>query len=194
MDKALIQEILREYPRLEESWIDNAKPVHTVYLDAYYIDETEVTNEQYCRFLNSEKYREDEYRGGYMCLDIDSTFCLIEKDGNTYKPKSGYEKHPVIMVTWRGAAAYAQWAGVRLPTEAQWEKAARGGLVGKKYPWGDSEPDGSNANFADKNTDYDMRDKNVDDGYERTAPVGNYTPNGYGLFDMAGNVWEWCFR
>jgi formylglycine-generating enzyme required for sulfatase activity len=115
---------------------------------------------------------------GHKLLDIDSTWCRIEKLGNTYKPKSGYEKHPVICVSWYGATAYAQWAGARLPTEAQWEKAARGGLVGKTYPWGDEIPDLSKANYG--------RNEGG------TTPVGKYLPNEYGLYDMAGNVWEWC--
>ena len=114
---------------------NDEKPVHTVYLDAYYIDETEVTNEQYCAFLND--YGKNQDTAGHELLDIDDEDCLIEKVGDTYEPKSGYEEHPVIQVSWHGAAAYAQWVGARLPTEAEWEKAARGGLVGKKYPWGD---------------------------------------------------------
>jgi formylglycine-generating enzyme required for sulfatase activity len=89
----------------------------------------------------------------------------------------------VVNVSWGGAAAYTQFYGKRLPTEAEWEKAARGGLVGKRFPWGDSDPDGTQSNFADKS---------VDDGYRYTAPVGSFTPNGYGLYDMAGNVGEWC--
>jgi len=159
---------------------DDEKPVHTVYLDAYYIDETEVTNEQYCIFLNDHGKNADTV--GHKLLDIDSNRCLIEKAGNTYKPKSGYEKHPVIEVSWYGAAAYAQWASARLPTEAQWEKAARGGLVGKKYPWGDtiSHDDANYSGTGGK------------DQWNSTSPVGSFAPNGYGLYDMAGNVWEWC--
>ena len=159
---------------------DDEKPIHTVYLDAYYIDETEVTNEQYCAFLND--YGKNQDAAGHELLDLDDSDCLIETVGNTYKPKSGYEKHPVIEVSWYGAAAYAQWAGARLPTEAEWEKAARGGLVGKKYPWGDdiTHDDANDSRTGGK------------DKWERTSPVGSFPPNGYGLYDMAGNVWEWC--
>jgi len=162
------------------------KPVHTVYLDAYYIDETEVTNEQYCAFLND--YGKDEDAAGHKLLYVDPIFyidpicCRIKKVGNTYKPKSGYEKHPVIYVTWYGAAAYAQWLGARLPTEAEWEKAARGGLVGKKYPRGDDITH-DEANYSGTGGK---------DQWGTTSPVGSFTPNGYGLFDMVGNVLEWC--
>ena len=178
------------YKSVRAGLFKNETPRHTVYLDSFYMDRYEVTNALYARFLN--EYGKDTDAAGHELLDVSSRHCLIEKKGDTYKPKAGYENHPVMLVSWYGAAAYVQFYGKRLPTEVQWEKAARGGLAKGRFPWGDDDPDGAQCNFADKNTDYPWSDKNADDGYERTAPVGSYPPNGYGLHDMAGNVYEWC--
>lgn len=135
---------------------DDEKPTHRVYLDAFYIDVCEVTNEDYKRFMDATGHPAPQYW----------------KDDRFNAPDQ-----PAVGVSWYDAAAYCHWAGRRLPTEAEWEKAARGGLTGKKFPWGDS-IDPSKANYGKK--------------VGRTTPVGTYPPNDYGLYDMAGNVWEWC--
>jgi iron(II)-dependent oxidoreductase len=150
---------------------ENETPRRAVYVDAFYMDIYEVTNAQYKKFMDAT--------GHYPPLYWDDSLYNAPNQ-------------PVVGVFWYEAVAYAKWAGKRLPTEAEWEKAARGGLVGKKYPWGDSEPNGTQCNFADRNTDFKLSDKSVDDGYEYSAPVGSYPANGYGLYDMAGNAWEWC--
>ena len=147
------------------------QPVHSIYVDAFYMDVHEVTNVQYKKFVDTnpqwQKNRiPDKYHDGNY---------LKHWNGNTY-PK-GKGNHPVTYVSWYAAMAYAQWVGKRLPTESEWEKAARGGLPGRKYPWGNL-IDSSKANY----------DRSIGD----TAPVGQYTPNTYGLYDMSGNVWEWC--
>ena len=149
----------------------NERPVHTVHLDAFYMDKYEVTNVQFKLFVNAnpqwQKSRIDRrFHNGYYLDHWDDTYPF------------GEGEHPVVYVSWYAAMAYAEWAGKRLPTEAEWEYAARGGLSGKKYPWGDDEPTAAYANYH----------RNVND----TTPVGRYAANGYGLYDMAGNVWEWC--
>ena len=143
-----------------------ALPVHTVYLDAFYMDIYEVTNAQY------QKFMEATGRAAHRHLS---------------DPKYRAPEQPVVGVSWHDAVAYAEWAGKQLPTEAQWEKAARGGLAGKRYSWGDEAPDAGGIYRAN----YDQDDYAAD-GYYYTAPVGSFAPNGYGLYDMAGNVWEWC--
>ncbi|MEK7399599.1 MAG: SUMF1/EgtB/PvdO family nonheme iron enzyme [Candidatus Poribacteria bacterium] len=140
---------------------NDEKPVHAVYLNAFYMDKYEVTNTQYGKFMKESKHEAPKYWN-------DSSF-------NT-------PNHPVVGVSWNDAKAYAEWAGKRLPTEAEWEKAARGGLVGKLYPWGDTlTHDDANYNGTGGK-----------DIWKYTSPVGSFAPNGYGLYDMAGNVWEWC--
>ena len=171
---------------------DNQKPVHTVYLDAFYIDIHEVTNAQYRKFVQATGHREPVGKG------------FVEGSRGEWNPgfRSWSDKRfngddqPVVCVNWEDAMAYCKWAGKRLPTEAEWEKAARGGLVGKKYVWGNVMPPPRGAgNFADGAgrgilPDY-LRVNGYDDGYIYCAPVGSFDANGYGLYDMAGNVWEW---
>ena len=177
---------------------DDEKPVHTVYVDAFYMDKYEVTNAQFKAFVDANPQWQknnipDKYHDGSY---------LYDWTGNSYP--SGEGNHPVRYVSWYAAMAYAQWVGKRLPTEAEWEKAARGGLNGKKYTWGNVAPNGTQWNFADKNLsehwsddwtealDENWADENADDGYFHSAPIGSYPPNSYGLYDMAGNVYEWC--
>ena len=178
---------------------DFGKPVHTVYVDAFYMDTYEVTNAQFKAFVDANpQWQRDNIPDKYH----DGNYLLFW-NGNNYS--SGTGNSPVVCVSWYSAMAYAQWAGKRLPTEAEWEKAARGGLVGKTYPWGNSAPDGTQCNFADVTlanfianrniTDMAgiVTDDNVNDGHAfPPAPVGSYPANGYGLHNMAGNVYEWC--
>ena len=150
------------------------QPVHSVYVDAFYIDAYEVTNAEYAAFLNAKRKHED---GGRLWLNITDLDVKIVYIGNVYRALKGYEDHPIAHVSWYGAMAYAEWVGKRLPTEAEWEKAARGNLTGQKYPWGNT-IDATRANY----------NRHIGG----TTPVGQYLPNGYGLYDMAGNAWEWC--
>ena len=156
-------------------WFEVEQPQHTVCLDAFYIDRCEVTNAQFAQFLNEQGNQEEE---GVTWLDIGSEDCLITQTEEQHQPKSGYEEHPVIMVSWYGARAYCEWAGKRLPTEAEWEKAARG-TDGRRYPWGNSEPDCNRANY--------------NDCVGLTTIVGSYPAGAspYGVLDMADNVREW---
>lgn len=166
--------------------VDEA-PVHTVELDAFYIDQHEVTNAEYQAFVTATGYPAP--RGiGYTAV-----YELLKHDYEPWRDSGFNHPHqPVTTVTWFDAVAYCEWAGKRLPTEAEWEKAARGDLEDARYPWGSAEPDNTAANFADSQTEFEWRSTNVNDGFLFTAPVGTFPPNGYGLFDMAGNVWEWC--
>jgi len=178
---------------------DGEKPQHTVYLDAYWIDQTEVTNAQFDRFVQATGYQTDaEKVGSGYVLDPTTEKWYDTSDANWQHPRgpgsnrSGLDNHPVVQVSWNDAQAYCNWVGAQLPTEAQWEKAARGDN-GQRYPWGDNDVAGNLLNFADRNLDVSWADTNVNDGYQFTAPVGSY-PEGaspYGALDMAGNVWEW---
>jgi len=145
---------------------DNEWPVHKVELNAFYMDVTEVTVGQFKKFVQQTGYG---YGG----------------DWNHVAKYSPGDDYPMIYVSWHDATAFAKWAGKRLPTGAEWVFAARGGLISRGYPWGDDETEARDyANFAGTG--------GKDEWDESTAPVGSLSPNGYGLYDMAGNVWEWC--
>lgn len=147
------------------------EPIHTVYVDTFYMDKYEVTNAEYKKFVDANpEWRKDRILDEYH----DGSYLKDWKKDN-YPP--GKDDHPVVFVSWYAAMAYAKWAGKRLPTEAEWEKAARGRLRNKMYPWGNL-PDVSKANYNGH-----IRKRTV---------VGEYPPNEYGLHDMAGNVREWC--
>ena len=177
----------------------NEKPVHKVYLDAFWIDQTEVTNSMFRKFVDATGYQtEAESKGKSWIFDMTKKSWVLVDGADWQHPKgpdsnlAEFPNYPVVQVSWNNAQAYCEWARRSLPTEAEWEKAARG-QDGYVYPWGNQKPDGNLLNFADSNLSVNWSAKSIDDGYKFTAPVGFY-PEGaspYGALDMAGNVWEW---
>ncbi len=192
---------------------DGELHLHEVDLDAFAISPTTVTNERFARFVVDTGYRTTaEVEGSSavfhtaLCPDaadavagrVRSAPWWLDVRGADWAHPTGpgstwqdVPDHPVVHVSWDDAMAFCHWEGSRLPTEAEWEYAARGGLHAKRYPWGDElEPDGTprlnifRGRFPVENT--------ATDGYSTTAPVDAFEPNGFGLFNMTGNVWEWC--
>ena len=190
---------------------DGEGPAHKVRLRPFFIDSTAVSNGEFAAFVAETGYRTEAEEIGWSFVfalllppDFPPTRGVAQApwwrqvEGACWRTPEGAGSsietrgdHPVVHVTWSDAAAYARWAGMRLPTEAEWEFAARGGLAKARYPWGDElTPDGEHrcniwqGRFPVENT--------CEDGFLGTAPVTSFLSNGYGLYNIAGNVWEWC--
>jgi len=191
---------------------DGEGPVREVHVDAFYMDATTVTNAEFAAFVDETGYTTDaeQFEWSFVFQNFLSEkkarwaqrsetapwWCAVE--GACWKWPFGRGSHvsdrqdqPVVHVSWNDAQAYCDWRGVRLPTEAEWERAARGTLTQKRFPWGDDlTPDGEHrcniwqGRFPEENT--------AADGFGYTAPVRSYPPNDFGLYEMTGNVWEWC--
>jgi sulfatase modifying factor 1 len=206
----------------DDASMSDAEPVHEVTVSGFWMDRTEVTNRQFARFVNETAYQTIAERtpdpadfpdappeklvpgsivftppAGRVSLDDPLVWWRYVPGANWRHPEGsestieGKDNDPVVQVCWFDAVAYARWAGKRLPTEAEWELAARGGKARARFVWGDEKLPGGKwqanvweGHFPDQNS--------VDDGFARIAPVASFPPNGFGLHDIAGNVWEWC--
>ena len=211
----------RDMPGGGHESMADARPIHRVYVDGFWMDKTDVTNAEFARFVKATRYvtvaerkpRAEDFPGvpadklvpgsivfkppmHAVSLDDPSQWWQYVPGADWQHPEGpgssirGRENYPVVQVAYEDAAAYARWAGKRLPTEAEWEFAARGGLTGKLYAWGDTlTPNGRwMANIHEG--DFPMHDTGQD-GHRGIAPVASYPANGFGLYDMAGNVWQW---
>lgn len=171
-------------------------PVHTVELSPFFIDEHEVTVAEFAKFVEATAYRTEAEKFGWSGVFDLETGQWTRVDGANWRfPEGGKSEakpnEPVCQISWNDANEYAKWAGKRLPTEAEFEYAARGGLVGKEYAWGDElKPGGKplanwwQGTFPTRNL--------LEDGFLTRAPVKSFPANGYGVYDLTGNVWEWC--
>jgi formylglycine-generating enzyme required for sulfatase activity len=172
-------------------------PAHRVRVSAFFMDRHEVTNDQFEKFVKATRHVTESERLGFSGVFDPKKKAWAPVKGASWRhpegPGSslrGRRRHPVVHVSWSDAAAYARWAGKRLPTEAEWERAARGGHAARLYPWGnDLRPRGR---FAANIWQGDFPEHDLgEDGFSRIAPVESFAANDYGLYDIAGNVWEW---
>ena len=196
----------------DESYLEDGEgPVHTVRVRPFGIAATAVSNDEFALFVDAtdhtteaEQYAWSFVFAAFLPDDFPETRGVSgapwwrqvfgadwRHPEGPHSDLSGRSDHPVVHVSWTDALAYCTWSGTRLPTEAEWEYAARAGIHGATFPWGDElEPDGMHmmnvfqGSFPDENTGAD--------GYTGTAPVDAFPPNGFGLWNMTGNVWEWC--
>ena len=208
----------------------NERPAHRVRVDGFWMDEHDVTNAQFARFVEATGYRTTAERPpdweelkkqlppgtprpdadrlvpgslvftrspGPVPLNDLSSWWRWVPGADWRHPQGpgsnidGKDDHPVVQVSWHDAVAYAKWVGKRLPTEAEWEYAARGGLEGKRFVWGDEFRPGGRHLANTWQGQFPVRDTG-EDGFAGTSPVHAFPPNGHGLYDMAGNVWQWC--